>query len=87
MGQAGTKTIQKRLHDNLRRVRERIAEACHRAGRRPEEVRLVAVTKSVEVDVIRVLIEQGITDFGENRVQQLTQRAAMIEETLSLSVI
>lgn len=82
MGQAGIKTIQKRVHDNLRRVRERIAEACHRAGRQPEEVRLVAVTKSVEVDVIRVMIAQGVTDLGENRVQQLTQRAAMIEETL-----
>ncbi len=82
MAQAGIKTIQKRLQDNIRRVRERIAEACHCAGRRPEEVRLVAVTKSVEVDVIRVMIEEGVTDLGENRVQQLTQRAAMIQETL-----
>lgn len=82
MGRAGSKTIQKRLHHNLGRVRERIAEACHRAGRQPEEVRLVAVTKSVEIDVIRVMIEQDMTDFGESRVQQLTQRAAMIEETL-----
>lgn len=82
MGQAGIKTIQKRLQSNLRRVRGRIAEACHRAGRQSEDVRLLAVTKSVEVDVIRVLIELGVTDLGENRVQQLTQHAAMIEETL-----
>ncbi len=82
MGQAGIKIVQKQLQDNLRRVRHRIAEACHRAGRQPDEVRLVAVTKSVEVDVIKVLIELGITDLGENRVQHLTRHAAMIEETL-----
>lgn len=80
MAQAGIKTIQKRLQENLRRVRERIAEACQRAGRQSEEVRLVAVTKSVGVDVIRILIEQGVTELGESRVQQLTQRAAMIRE-------
>jgi len=57
------------LADNLSHVRERIRRACERAGRRPDDVRLVAVTKSVGDDAIRSLCLLGVTDIGENRVQ------------------
>ncbi|MFW6153777.1 MAG: YggS family pyridoxal phosphate-dependent enzyme [Planctomycetota bacterium] len=66
----------KRLADNLASVHDRMAAACGRAGRDVSEVSLVAVTKSVDVDVIRELVLLGQTDIGESRVQQLTQRAA-----------
>ncbi len=72
--------MKRKLHDNLRKIKDRIANACIRAGRDPEEVTLVAVTKSVGVDVIRQLLELGYCDFGEARVQELTRRAAMIRE-------
>jgi pyridoxal phosphate enzyme (YggS family) len=64
-------------------VRARVADAAHRAGRRPEEVVIVAITKFAEPDQIRRLIELGHRDFGENRVQHLVQRASMIAEYLS----
>lgn len=64
-------------------VKRRVAEAARRAGRRPEDVILVAVTKYAEPDQIRALIQLGHRDFGENRVQQLVQRAPMVEEFLS----
>lgn len=64
------------LQRNLERVRERIAAACGRAGRPAEDVRLVAVTKYVQPAVIRTLLELGVTDVGESRVQQLVPRAA-----------
>ena len=57
------------LAGNLRGVRQRIAAACQRAGRAPDDVRLVAVTKSVGADAIRALHTLGATDVGENRVQ------------------
>lgn len=59
-------------------VRERIAAACARAGRDPSEVRLVAVTKTFPVEVVRAGIEAGLTDFGENRVQELEEKAGAI---------
>lgn len=55
-------------------VRERIAAACIRAGRRPDEVRLVAVTKSVSADRVREAVAAGASDFGENYVQELVAK-------------
>ena len=69
------------LKDRYAEVRERIARA---ARRRTDAdcVLLVAVTKHAEPDQIRELIRLGHTDFGENRVLQLVQRAAIIDEWL-----
>ena len=58
------------LVDNLERVRERVARAALRAGRRDADVSLVAVTKGCGVDTVRGLWELGLRDFGENRVQE-----------------
>lgn len=68
------------LATRYKQVTTRIAEAAHRAGRRPEDILLVAVTKNAPVDVIRGLMALGHRDFGENRVQQLVNRAVQIEE-------
>ena len=64
-----------RIESNLGRIREDIASACRRAGRRPEDVSIVAVTKTVEMDTIRNLLDLGLTDLGESRVQQLATKA------------
>ena len=61
-------------------VKDRIAIAAKKSGRRPEDIYLVAVTKNAEPEQIRRLIALGHRDFGENRVQQLIQRVAMVEE-------
>ncbi len=58
------------VKDNIARVQDRIAAACHRAGRKPEEVRLIAVTKTVDAGKVREAYEAGLRDFGENRVQE-----------------
>ena len=68
------------IEERYTEVRSRVAEHAARAGRKPDEVILVAVTKAAEPEHIRTLIELGHRDFGENRVQQLTQRAALLEE-------
>ena len=67
-----------RIEYQLQEVRERIAAVAGRAGRRPEDIRLVAVTKSVGVSEIRVLLELGVTHLGENRVDQAAQKIAEI---------
>lgn len=73
----------RRLADNIRRVRDRIGAACEKAGRSADDLTLVAVTKSVDVDVIRQTIDVGLLDLGESRVQELSKRAAMIHESIS----
>ena len=79
---AGSKASQGVLEDRYRIVRDRIGEAAARSGRSERDVVLVAVTKSAEPEDIRRLMELGHEDFGENRVQQLSQRAAMADEWL-----
>jgi pyridoxal phosphate enzyme (YggS family) len=63
---------------NLRRVRERLARAAERSGRRPEAVKLIAVTKNVPVEIIRAGLAEGITALGENRVQEARAKVAAL---------
>ncbi len=70
------------LKDAYRRVQDRIHEAAERAGRRGRDVQMVAVTKYASPDQIRTLVEMGHAELGESKVQQLTQRVAMMEEFL-----
>jgi len=62
------------LKRNLDGLLERMAAACARAGRDPAGVRLVAVTKTVTVDVAQQLAELGVRDIGENRVQEAARK-------------
>jgi hypothetical protein len=55
---------------NLARVREEIAAAAHAAGRKPEEVRLIAVSKTHPPEAVAAAIAAGQVDFGENTVQE-----------------
>lgn len=55
---------------NIERVKETIADACRKSGRRPEDVRLIAVTKYVGIDTTRAVLDLGIEHIGENRVQE-----------------
>jgi pyridoxal phosphate enzyme (YggS family) len=64
------------LTDNLARVRERIAVAASRAGRRAEEITLVAVSKTHSARKIQELYEAGERHFGENRMQERESKLA-----------
>jgi len=59
---------------NLARVREQIAQCALRAGRDPAAIRLVAVTKTFPPETIRAAYECGLRDFGENRVQEFSEK-------------
>ncbi|MBI3996553.1 MAG: YggS family pyridoxal phosphate-dependent enzyme [Candidatus Omnitrophica bacterium] len=58
------------LQAQLQQVRERISHACQRCGRDPSSVTLIGVTKTVSADVVGEAIQLGLTDLGENRVQE-----------------
>ena len=55
---------------NIKEVQRRVARACERSRRLPEEITLIAVTKTFEATVIREAFDCGIRNFGENRVQE-----------------
>ncbi|GLU45968.1 YggS family pyridoxal phosphate-dependent enzyme [Nocardiopsis ansamitocini] len=61
---------------NLQVVRERVAAACKAAGRSPDEVRIIAVTKNHPASDVRILAELGMVDVGENRDQEAAPKAA-----------
>jgi pyridoxal phosphate enzyme (YggS family) len=64
----------------LDEVRERIAAACAKAKRDPSEVTLIAVTKTAAPEQMREILQLGVGDLGESRVQVLQQRAAQVNE-------
>ncbi|MGE4358108.1 MAG: YggS family pyridoxal phosphate-dependent enzyme [Candidatus Omnitrophota bacterium] len=62
------------LGDNLRAVFARIEAVCKRIKRNPAEITLVCVTKGIEIEKIKEVIELGINDIGENRVQEAVEK-------------
>jgi pyridoxal phosphate enzyme (YggS family) len=77
------------IAENLRRVRDRIADAAIKAGRKPEDVTLVAVSKTKPVEAIRDALAAGQTVFGENRVQEAAAKFPLLrgEHQFSLHLI
>jgi len=68
---------------NIESVRGRIAAACRRAGRRPEDITLVAVSKTFPAERIREVVRAGVSDIGENYVQEvLPKREALAGEPI-----
>ena len=68
------------LADRLGAVREKVAEACRQAGRDARDVRIVAVTKYVDVDVARAVLAEGCLDLGESRPQELWRKAPALAD-------
>jgi len=71
--------IVERIADNVARIRESIAGAAQRSGRRAEEVSLIAVTKYVGIEEIEALVAAGCTEMGENRPQQFWAKADQLQ--------
>jgi pyridoxal phosphate enzyme (YggS family) len=67
-------TIEASISARLDGVRGRIARAARRAGRLPDSVRLVAVSKTVPAEIVRAAAAAGQIDFGENKVQEALQK-------------
>ena len=74
--QATTEETRGRIAANIARVRATIAETARRVGRQPEEITLVAVSKTMPLALVRMAYNEGVTDFGENRVQDALPKVA-----------
>ena len=69
------------IAQNLARVREQIAAACRRAGRSPDEVTLVGVSKGFPAEAVAEACEAGLQDLGENRVQEAAAKIEALAAT------
>ena len=75
------------IKENVAEVEARIQAVCKRAGRRREEVTLIAVSKTKPVSDIYEVIETGIKDYGENKVQEMCDKMEIIQEPLNWHMI
>jgi len=75
------------VREKLQQVREKVRLAAVRAGRDIEKIKIIAVTKRVEVPRIREVVQQGIVDLGENRVQELTEKITVLPADLHWHMI
>src|SRR2546427_7115234 len=79
--------MQQDIRTNLERVRERIARAAERAGRRAEDVLLVGVSKTVEVAGFRAALGAGLAALGENRVQEARGKVAELGRSVAWHLV
>jgi len=75
------------IRDNIAAVEERIARACVRAGRAREDVKLVAVSKTFPAEFVDEAIAAGITDIGENRVQEARDKKPLVHGSVRWHLI
>lgn len=75
------------IRENFLQVQNRIAAAAERAGRPPSSVRVVAVSKTKPVGLILEAIEAGVTDIGENRVQEAESKYDQIERPVKWHLV
>lgn len=74
-----------RLIENISAVFKKISHAAIRAGRNPEDIKLIAVTKTVPVESIKEAINAGLRIFGENRVQEAQKKISDLKSQISNS--
>lgn len=67
------------LSENIKNIYNKMAHAAVRAGRNPEDVKLIAVTKGVEAGVIKKASTLGLNEFGENRVQEAEKKVSGLQ--------
>ena len=68
------------IAENVAHIRQRVAAACQRAGRNPEEITLIAVTKTFGAERAQEAVDAGILDLGENYVQELRRKRDALED-------
>lgn len=72
------------IDDNLKEIEKKITAACDRCGRRRDEVTLIAISKTKPAEMIERCVKNGITFFGENKAQELTEKLSAIEDSDAL---
>lgn len=75
------------IQENMKAVEDRIASECQKAGRKPEDVTLIAVSKTKPVEMLMEAYEYGCRDFGENKVQELLDKYEVMPKDIRWHMI
>ena len=75
------------INENISKVRENIVKSCEKAGRNPEEVTLIAVSKTKPVSAIEEALLSGTLDYGENKVQELCDKYDVLPKNIRWHMI
>lgn len=75
------------IAENLEAIRQRVAAATERSGRKPGEVELLVVSKTFSAEVVREAVDAGQTLFGENKVQELLAKVPLLPSSLRWHLI
>ena len=75
------------LKDNLIEVEGHIKKACEKSGRNPEDVCLVAVSKTKPVEMLQEIYDEGIREFGENKVQEMCEKMELMPQDIKWNMI
>lgn len=75
------------LCENLKKVEDNVDAACRKAGRSRDEVTLIAVSKTKPVEMLSTIYNQGIRDFGENKVQEMCDKMEQLPSDIRWHMI
>lgn len=75
------------LKENLQSVEENIKKACKKAGRKREDVTLIAVSKTKPVEMLQEIYDQNIRNFGENKVQEMCDKMEVLPKDIKWHMI
>ena len=75
------------INKNIVSVKNRIRQASEKAGKNPDEIKLIAVSKTFTVDYIIEAIKYGVKDIGENRVQEASEKHSAVENEVSWHLV
>ncbi len=75
------------LKENLEHVQENIKKACKKAGRSTDEVTLIAVSKTKPVEMLQEIYDEGIREFGENKVQEMCSKMEVMPSDIRWNMI
>ena len=75
------------LKENLTKVEENIQKACDKAGRKRSEVTLIAVSKTKPVEMLQEIYDEGIREFGENKVQEICEKMELMPQDIKWNMI
>lgn len=75
------------LKENLQSVEENIKKACEKAGRKREDVTLIAVSKTKPVEMLQEIYDQNIRNFGENKVQEMCDKMEILPKDIKWHMI
>ena len=75
------------LKENLQSVEENIKKSCEKAGRKREDVTLIAVSKTKPVEMLQEIYDQNIRNFGENKVQEMCDKMEVLPKDIKWHMI